>query len=475
MYYFLSYFGVALVLSLCMVPLMRPLALKVGAVDRGEGRRIHTGIIPRLGGVGIYFAFIIPMVFSLTQGEWDEFHDKMAGIVIASTIVLLVGIYDDLRGAGVRTKLLVEVLAALTIYAMGIRITIVTNPFGGVIVLGWLSLPITVLWIIVITNAINLIDGLDGLAAGTGILIALTLFFSGITDAHLRLTLVILAGSLIGFLRYNFPPASIFMGDSGSLFIGFLLAAISIVFSRKATAMATIMIPLIVFSIPLMDMLYAVLRRFYRGMPLGEADREHIHHKLLERGLSKKNVLLVLYIINFCIMFLILLIVRQQLGYNFIGLALLLAFVIIGFRAFGYIEFIPFFKEVTRNYKLNSRRRYYNYVLKKFKCNAYKANSPEDLKYHLTALMNEYKFNAAEVHLDLPVNNKLFFYFNSNPPPDKPVSLTFPITHKNLPIGRIFLTREMNGSPIFCVDEMVNTLSEEIGSFVERNYKTFGT
>jgi len=195
----------------------------------------------------------------------------MLGVLIASTMVFLIGLYDDFRSVRVRYKLIGEIIAAGIVYAWGVKITILTNPFGTAFVLGWLSLPVTVLWIIIITNAFNLIDGIDGLAAGTGILIAATLFFllEG-SDIHLRLTFALLAGSLAGFLVYNFPPASIFMGDSGSLFAGFLLASVSIISSHKATAMATMMIPVLAFSMPVIDMLYAVLRRYYRGIPLEE-------------------------------------------------------------------------------------------------------------------------------------------------------------------------------------------------------------
>ncbi|HXX54207.1 MAG TPA: MraY family glycosyltransferase, partial [Thermodesulfovibrionales bacterium] len=258
LYYFFSYFTVSVLLAMLFVPLMRPLSFKVGALDKGKGRRMHKGIVPRLGGIGIFLAFLIPLGFSLTRGMWGEFYEKMICILIASTVVMLVGVYDDIKGATIRNKLIAEVLAALIIYKWGISITTISNPFGGLISLGWFSLPLTVLWIIIVTNAVNLIDGLDGLAAGTGIFICAAFFLLPGTDFHLQLTYVILAGALLGFLRYNFPPASIFMGDSGSLFLGFFLGATSVLSSRKATAAVTIMIPIMAFSLPLMDMFYAV-------------------------------------------------------------------------------------------------------------------------------------------------------------------------------------------------------------------------
>ena len=247
-YYLFSYFSVSFVLAVLIVPLMKPLSFEVGAVDTGSWRRVHTGIIPRLGGIGIFLAFAVPLIFSLTRGEWDAFHDSMTGILVASAIVFLVGVYDDIKGARVRHKLLAEIAASVLVYSWGVRITAISNPFGGMITLGWLALPVTVLWIIIITNAVNLIDGLDGLAAGTVILIAATLFSLTGSEFHLQLTFILLIGSMLGFLLYNFPPASIFMGDSGSLFLGFFLASTSIISLKKATAMATIMVPIIAFQ-----------------------------------------------------------------------------------------------------------------------------------------------------------------------------------------------------------------------------------
>ncbi len=466
-YYFISYFTAAFILALCITPLLRPLAFSVGAVDTGTGRRAHSGIIPRLGGIAIFLAFALPMAFSLTRGAWDDLHVKMLGILVASAVVLVIGICDDLKGATVRNKLIAEVLAAGIIYAWGIRITDVSSPFGGHIPLGLFSLPVTILWIIVITNAVNLIDGLDGLAAGTGILVAATFTLLPGTDFHLQLIYIILAGSLAGFLIYNFPPASIFMGDAGSLFLGFFLASTSILSARKATALATLMIPIVAFMFPLMDMFYAVIRRYYRGVPLGEADREHIHHKLLAMGLSKKKVLLLISLVNVAVMVLVLLLVRQQLNVEFIGLILVVVVAVIGLRLFGYVEFVPFVKERVRSFEISRRSKYFNYVIKRFRRDAGSAQTPEELRRRLDELMREYKFTRVLIFLHSYSEKEPFYDYNpvEKPATGKPLMLTFAVVREDAHLGLAHLTREMDDDYLLCAAEMVRAISAEVARF----------
>ena len=468
LYYFISYASVAFIIALALTPLMRPLSFGHGAVDKGTGRRVHAGIIPRLGGAAIFIAFMLPVVFSLTRGQWDLFHDRMVGILVASTIVFCIGVYDDLKGATVQNKLFAEVLAAAIIYLWGIRITVLTNPFGPAIQLGLWGLPVTVLWIVIVTNALNLIDGLDGLAAGTGILISLALLsVSG--DTHMQLVYAVLAGGLAGFLVYNFPPASIFMGDAGSLFTGFFLGAISILSSHKATAMATIMIPVIAFSFPLMDMAYAVLRRYYRGVPLGEADREHIHHKLLEKGLSKKKVLFLLYLINGCLLLAVLMMVgRQQRNIDFLGLILIVVVAVLGLRLFGYIEFLPFLRDTLRNYEIGRKRKYFNYIIKRFRRNAKKCGSLDELKPHLSELMREYNFRKVNIFFNpAHLADPLYSYTSdSGHEPEKPLFLSFPVVGCNGYTGSVNISKETDDDYFLCTAELVRAVSEEVGRFL---------
>ena len=290
-----------------MVPLIRRYAILNGVMDDDRDfRRVHNGSIPRLGGVGIYLAFYLPFLgFLFYQNRISNFLfsdiRQFLGLLICSTIILGLGIYDDIKGANAGKKLTVQTIAAIILYFFGFEIQIITNPFGSAIHLGWLSLPVTVFWLVGLSNAFNLIDGIDGLASGvaffaTSALLAVALFLGNILPS---LFTAALAGATLGFLRYNFNPARIFMGDSGSLFLGFTIAAISIHGSAKAHAAVAILIPIVALGLPIMDTLLAIARRVYRGLPIPTADREHIHHKLIQYGFSHRRTAFVLY--GFCI------------------------------------------------------------------------------------------------------------------------------------------------------------------------------
>lgn len=467
-YFFFFYFTISVGLALAFVPIMRPLAFKLGAVDKGAGRRVHTGVIPRLGGVGFFLAFVILMVFRLTRGNWDAFDYNMSGILLASAIVVLIGAYDDIKGARVAHKLIAEILAAGAIYAWGIRITIISNPFGSPFELGWLSLPVTVLWIIIITNAVNLIDGLDGLAAGSGIMISVTFFLLSGSDLNLQITYVILAGSLVGFLKYNFPPASIFMGDSGSLFLGFFLGSTSILSSHKATALATMMVPIIAFIFPLMDMSYAVLRRYSRGISLGQADREHIHHKLLDKGFSKKKVLFIIYAMNVGVMVGILLLVQRQLNADFWGLVLIVLLAILGLRFFGYLEFRPLIKSELRKYGIGKKRRYYDYVVSSFRHNASKSTTFQDFEQHLRRLLEEYNFHSVKILLTDPHFRSPYYIYNDGTSSGNLINISFPIVYGNNCLGEIQISKLMDENRLMGISDLVLALSEEVGRFLQK-------
>jgi hypothetical protein len=289
------------------------------------------------------------------------------------------------------------------------------------------------------------------------------------SDPHLQLVYAVLAGSLAGFLVYNFPPASIFMGDAGSLFMGFFLGAVSVLSSHKATAMATIMIPIIAFSLPLMDMTYAVIRRFYRGLSLGEADREHIHHKLLAKGLSKKKVLFLLYFINGGLLLAVLMLVRRQQNVDFFGLILLAVVAVLGLRLFGYIEFLPFLRDTIRNYEIGRKRKYFNYIIKRFRWDAAKCASMEELKPHLSVLMKEYDIRNVKIYpyvdgLEAPL------YVYDNPEdgrePLRQLILSFPVAGGNGRAARVDISREADDEYFLCTAELVRAISDEVGRFL---------
>jgi UDP-GlcNAc:undecaprenyl-phosphate GlcNAc-1-phosphate transferase len=290
-----------------VVPFVRRYAILNGVInDDGDVRRVHNGSIPRLGGVGIYLAFYLPFLgFLFYQNRISNFLfsdiRQFLGLLICSTVVLALGIYDDIKGANAGKKLTVQTIAAIILFLFGFEIQKLSNPFGDAIYLGWLSFPVTVFWLVGLSNAFNLIDGIDGLASGVAFfaasaLLAVALFFGNIVPS---LFAAALAGATLGFLRYNFNPAKIFMGDSGSLLLGFTIGAISIHGSAKAHAAVAILIPIVALGFPIMDTLLAIARRIYRGLPIPTADKEHIHHKLIQCGFSHRRAALMLY--SFCI------------------------------------------------------------------------------------------------------------------------------------------------------------------------------
>ncbi len=290
-----------------MVPFVREYAILNGVIDDdSDVRKVHNGCIPRLGGVGIYLAFYLPFLgFLFYRNRISDFLfsdiRQFLGLLICSTLILGLGIYDDIKGANAQKKLTVQTIAAIILFFFGFEIQRISNPFGNAIHLGWLSLPITVFWLVGLSNAFNLIDGIDGLASGVAFfaasaLLAVALFLGNVLPS---LFTAALAGTTLGFLRYNFNPAKIFMGDSGSLFLGFTIAAISIHGSAKAHAAVAILIPIVALGLPIMDTLLAIARRLYRGFPIPTADKEHIHHKLIRYGFSHRRAALTLYI--FCV------------------------------------------------------------------------------------------------------------------------------------------------------------------------------
>jgi UDP-GlcNAc:undecaprenyl-phosphate GlcNAc-1-phosphate transferase len=260
---------------------------------------------PRLGGVAIYLSFFLGLlpVFFFFSTSSTKLPQIIPALFVCGSIIFLLGLYDDIRGANARVKFVFQILAALLfIFVFDFRISYVTNPFRefSYIHFGWWGIPITLLWIVGLTNAINIIDGLDGLACGVVSIVSITLFVAALYQGDMAVALLTgaMAGTTLAFLRYNFNPAKIFMGDTGSMFLGFLLAAISISSYRKSTVVLALVIPFIVLGVPIIDTMLSILRRFLNGNHLFQADQEHIHHRLLGLGLSHRQVVIFIYAIT---------------------------------------------------------------------------------------------------------------------------------------------------------------------------------
>lgn len=286
-----------ILISALLVPGVRQLAFHVGAVDKPNARRVNKKTMPTMGGLAIFIAFNFTN-FVLLHGQYPM--RMMLALFIAQCVILVTGIIDDIYELKPYQKLIGMIIAALTVYYLAhIRMTTLTIPFIGTVKLGLLSLPITLIWILAITNAINLIDGLDGLATGIAI-IALTTsaltgyFFLNVTNTFISLMIATLVAALIGFLPYNFYPATIYLGDTGSLFIGFMISVFAL-FGLKNATFISIIIPVVILGVPITDTVFAIIRRTLNKKPIMKPDKHHLHHRLMQMGLSHRQTVLVIY------------------------------------------------------------------------------------------------------------------------------------------------------------------------------------
>lgn len=287
-------FLTAFVLSLAVSPLAIKLAPKIGAVDiPRDNRRMHTKTMPRFGGLAIFAGSIVSMLIFL------NFDPRIITITIGGVLIYILGIIDDIRHLSPKMKFLGELIVAVVMYINGIRIEFVTNFFGeGNSQLGdVLCFIITVVWIVGITNTINLIDGLDGLAAGTASIISLCIAYAAyIHGTYVTAgAMLAVAGGALGFLPFNFYPAKIFMGDGGSLFLGFMLSSLSVLGTVKSATLFAVIIPVLVLGVPIFDTFFAILRRWINKKPIMEADKGHLHHRLMNLGYGQRRATLMLY------------------------------------------------------------------------------------------------------------------------------------------------------------------------------------
>jgi UDP-GlcNAc:undecaprenyl-phosphate/decaprenyl-phosphate GlcNAc-1-phosphate transferase len=335
---------IAFLFALVLSPLVRDFCRRLGLVDRPDQiRKMHREAVPRLGGVAIAFAYTLALAFVVVapyRGLDLDIPRTLArglALVPAAAVVFLTGLWDDIRGLRPWQKLSGQVIAAVLAYTAGFGIHVLR----GQPLADWVSLPITVLWLVGCSNALNLIDGMDGLAAGVGFFAATTMLVAALLHENVELALVTapLVGALLGFLRYNFNPASIFLGDSGSLLIGFLLGCYGAAWSQKSATVLGMTAPLMALSIPLLEVALSVVRRFLRNKPIFEGDRGHIHHKLLEQGMTPRRAALILYAFCGAAAALSLL---HEVTYNRFGGLIIVLFcgaAWIGVQHLGYAEF----------------------------------------------------------------------------------------------------------------------------------------
>lgn len=280
---------------LAIIPFIKKVAFHVGAMDMPDQRKVHTHPMPRLGGLGIYMGFLMGYILFGTMSI------RMNAILIGSIIIIITGIVDDIKPVPAKIKFLFQVVAASVVAFYGQILLRDLSAFGFYIEFGILSYPITILFIVAIINCINLIDGLDGLAAGLSSIYFATIGIVIVAWTHTfdldAILTFIMLGATLGFLCHNFNPAKIFMGDSGSMFLGYIIAVIALLGFKNVT-LTTLLAPICLLAIPIMDTLFAILRRLINKKPIDQPDKEHLHHQLLNLNLSHRNTVLVIYLVD---------------------------------------------------------------------------------------------------------------------------------------------------------------------------------
>ncbi|MDD7288847.1 MAG: MraY family glycosyltransferase [Clostridiales bacterium] len=289
----------AILIAFIATPVVKSLAEKVGAVDvPKDNRRMHNHPIPRMGGLAIFLGFLLSTLIFVPLSN------AMQGMLLGSVIIVILGIFDDIYALPALPKLVVQIAAALAAVLHGNVIQVISNPNifsdNPYWVLGAWSIPVSVIWSVAITNAVNLIDGLDGLAVGVATISSLTMLVIAmlVSDSLVALMMAALAGSCIGFLPYNHNPAKIFMGDTGSTFLGFVLATVSIQGLFKFYTIISFAVPFLMLGLPLFDTCFAILRRLSKGQNPMAPDRSHVHHRLIDMGFSQKQAVAILYVIS---------------------------------------------------------------------------------------------------------------------------------------------------------------------------------
>jgi len=478
-------FAIAVAIGFAATLLVRGLARRAGVVDRPDGfRKTQKDAIPLLGGIGIFVAFCGSLgVSCLVTGAPELaacFQTSDTWFLLGgATLVLLLGFVDDVWGLRARWKSLGMLLVSLAMYGGGYRIRAISNPFGEDLGLGWLALPLTVFWFMGCMNAINLIDGLDGLAAGVTVFASGTVLMVGMMFGNTGASLLAaaLAGASLGFLLLNFHPASIYLGDCGSLLLGFLLACIGMKGSQKSEMVVALLIPVIALGLPIMDTSLAILRRWLKLVPFTVSDRQHIHHKLLEMGLSHRTTVLVMY--GGCLILAVLALLMTG-THSWRAAAVLLAVGLLTFiaiRTLGRNEYRLFRKRVAdylveREHRVRSRSA--GYVASGSMRNA---QSVEDIWWTFVRAAEKMELDRVDLALSgLPGNNvgagRYFRWqngLNGHQQDDVTWTAVFPLRANGTHLGRLQVQKVTNGLPLSReVPEILQVLSKALSVNIER-------
>ena len=331
---YLVAFTIALAVAYFITPQVKELAIKVGALDAPNARKVHTKPIPRMGGLAIFAGFVVAVLCSIHVSR------ELFGLLAGGTTILIVGIIDDMKSLPAKVKLVGQIIAAIILVLFDIRIEWLTNPFGDMIYVEYLSIPLTILWVVGLTNTLNLIDGLDGLAAGVSTIASVTILLVAVQQNFWTVAVLTaaLAGSALGFLQHNFNPAEIFMGDTGSMFLGYMLAAVSVIGTVKSAATIALIVPIVALGLPIMDTAFAIIRRYSNGQPIFKPDKGHLHHRLLAMGLTQKQAVLLMYVISGCLGLSAIALTEVNKGFGIAIILVLLAGAFFGAKKIGVLN-----------------------------------------------------------------------------------------------------------------------------------------
>lgn len=325
-----------------LVPLVIPLARRLGAIAEPGDRHVHREAVPRLGGLAIAVAVLAVSWLAVALPGPAQLLDRrhLIGLTCAAIPVLALGLVDDVRGLGPWIKLALQICAGLVLVTFGYGVASVTNPAGGEFTTGPFNPVLTVVWVLLVMNAINLIDGLDGLATGVVLIASMTLWWVGHLHADFYVMFLVapLAGAAFGFLFHNFPRARVFMGDTGSQFLGLTLAAASLLENRKGTATITLLFPLVALGLPIADGVLAFSRRWFHGAPVFRADSGHIHHRLLHLGLTPTQATLALWALSALLGIAAIVLAQMPRSFGWVLLLLMALALALGFEVLEAID-----------------------------------------------------------------------------------------------------------------------------------------
>lgn len=397
-------FVLAAVVGMILTPIVRGLALRWQVVDRPGGRHVHRRTIPRLGGTAICVSFLVPLaglfhaesaVAAIFRGE----SSRAWGLIAGAVSMCVLGVIDDTRGVRAIYKLLVQIVVATIAFGCGFRIEAVNLPLLGTLSMGVFALPVTVFWIVGIVNAVNLIDGLDGLAGGVVFFAALTNLVVAVLSGNIFVAIVMAStmGAVLAFLFYNFNPARIFMGDSGSYFLGYVLATTSLFgSSQKASTTVSLLVPMVALGVPIFDTLFAMVRRFLERRSIFSPDRGHVHHRLLDMGITHRRAVLILYGVSVVFAAAA---IALSLGRNWeVGIAILVA----SAAMIGLVRFVGHFEYSHLRSRQKARiRSYHSEVLRRLvpsvRARFAEALSEADIFCALEQIGRDAKFEVIEI------------------------------------------------------------------------------